>query len=571
MTTSSPETSTRTTGARRAHPEAHDRAAVHPPLPCEPYLDGLFTYCLSVLCDHDEAVTALADALVVAERRGRRPGPDAAGRRAWLYALARWSCLRILAGHRRGRRAAHPGRHGGTRAARPGGRPAAVPEDVRQQRQGELARLAWPEAAGTSPEQREALELAVRHQLTAAEVAAVLGRHPVATRELLASAACEVERTRAALVVAEAGGCPGTTALTGDRPVVLTPALRNELVRHVDDCPRCRRSAQRAVPGRWPGSSVTPAELPVLRAPRADLRAALTRHPRPWTGGPRFDRRGFPMDPGHRAARRARLRTRAVTTAVVATVVTVPALALWAAHRSGPAGREQDGVPATAREAPGPGVPAGEGADGRRNAGRGTGGDTARASADSGPVTAGEVSVQVSDADEAGRGGGRLTVVATGSGDTTLVTLTASGPDPVHWSVTTGVAWLYPNRSSGTLQPGASTTVRIHVDPLREPAGRWRAQVTVGPVGAVITISGHGPVPAPSTPTHRVTPPAGTRPHPSVSPRPTHTPADPPGGGTPGDGTTPPPDPTPSSGTGGGTSGPPGDDGAGPGGATAGP
>ncbi|GHF76102.1 hypothetical protein [Streptomyces thermodiastaticus] len=570
MTTSSPETSTRTTGARRAHREARDRAAACPPLPCEPYLDGLFTYCLSVLCDHDEAVTALADALVIAERRGRRrPGPGATGRRAWLYALARWSCLRILAGHRRARGAAHPlGRHGGDRAARPGDRPAPVPEEVRQERQRELARLAWPEAAGTSPEQREALELAVRHGLTASEVAAVLGRHPAAARELLASAACEVERTRAALVVAEAGGCPGTTALTGDRRLVLTPALRHELVRHVDDCPRCRRRAERAVPGRWPGASVTPAELPVLRAPRAALRAALARHPRPWTGGPRFDGRGFPMNPGHRAARRARLRTRALTTAVLATVVTAPALALWAAHRPDPAGQDQGGPSATARESPGSGVLTGDGAEGHRKAGRGTGSGAGHAVADSGPGADDEVSVRVSGAAEAGRGDGRLTVTATGSGDATLVTLTASGPDPVHWSVTTGAAWLYPNRSWGTLQPGASVTVRIHVDPLREPSGRWRAQVTVGPVGAVITISGHGPVPGPSAPTHRVTPPAGTRPHPSVSPLPTHTRADPPGGGAPGDGTTPPPDPTPPSGS--GTSGPPGDDGAGPG-ATAGP
>ncbi|MGH1552427.1 hypothetical protein ACRAWF_10755 [Streptomyces sp. L7] len=52
---SSPETSTRTTGAHRAHREARDRAAARTPLAqCpppryEPYLDGLFTYCLSVL------------------------------------------------------------------------------------------------------------------------------------------------------------------------------------------------------------------------------------------------------------------------------------------------------------------------------------------------------------------------------------------------------------------------------------------------------------------------------------------------------------------------------------------
>ncbi|MCZ9345732.1 hypothetical protein NGM37_49170, partial [Streptomyces sp. TRM76130] len=88
MSSSSPQTTTRTTGAHRAHREARDRGAARtvaqrPPTPHEPYLDGLFTYCLSVLCDHDAATDALADALVLAERRRHRC-PEAAGeRRAW--------------------------------------------------------------------------------------------------------------------------------------------------------------------------------------------------------------------------------------------------------------------------------------------------------------------------------------------------------------------------------------------------------------------------------------------------------------------------------------------------------
>ncbi|HLL36201.1 MAG TPA: hypothetical protein VK545_20495, partial [Streptomyces sp.] len=181
MMSSSPETSTRTTGAHRAHREARDRAAARtlahrPPARYEPYLDGLFTYCLSVLCDHDSATAALGEVLAVAERRGQR-APEAAGeRRAWLYALARWACLRKLAEAKQKRQATHAaGRHNPARQ-RPA--PPAVPpvsEEVQEERRRELALLAWPEAAGTTPEQREALELAVRHHLAAHEVAAVLG------------------------------------------------------------------------------------------------------------------------------------------------------------------------------------------------------------------------------------------------------------------------------------------------------------------------------------------------------------------------------------------------------------
>lgn len=303
---SSPEPSTHTTGAHRAHGDARKRVtaprgahsrtlAQRPPARYEPYLDGLFTYCLSVLCDHDAATAALGDVLALAERRGRRGPASADDRRAWLYALARWSCLRKLTEARHRRQAANAsGRRTpskGHKGFRKGHKEAAdqravealsapVSEEAQAQQRRELALLAWPEAAGTTPEQREALELAVRHQLAAAEVAAVLGLDLAKARELLATAACEVERTRAALAVVETGTCPSVARLTGDNQLVLSTTLRRELVRHVDDCPRCRRTAERAVPGTWPGTSVTPDALPVLEAPRAAVHIAMTHAPR---------------------------------------------------------------------------------------------------------------------------------------------------------------------------------------------------------------------------------------------------------------------------------------------------
>ncbi|MEU7414095.1 hypothetical protein AB0B40_33125 [Streptomyces sp. NPDC042638] len=558
MMSSSPETTTRTTGAHRAHREprdarresreARDRAAARTlaqrtPARYEPYLDGLFTYCMSVLCDHDAATAALGDVLALAERRGQRGPEAAADRRAWLYALARWACLRKLAEAKQKRQATHAagrtatgrGAAKGTRArtgsgtgtgagtgsgtgagARAGAgkgtgeRPAAgvgagnaVPDrppadDVQEQRRRELALLAWPEAAGTTPEQREALELAVRHHLAPHEVAAVLGMEPAAARELLASAACEVERTRAALAVVETGGCPSVAHLTGDSRLVLSTALRRELVRHVDDCPRCRRTAERAVAGRWPGATVTPAELPVLEAPRAALHMTPALHSRArGTAVPRFDRRGFPMDPKDRSARRDRLRARAVTTTVVATVVAAPVLALWAAYRGGLAG-ESDGPSVTAREAQGPDALGGDTAGGYENAGN--------ADAKPGPRVGrdgkADVSVEVVSVGGTGeKGPGRLDVSAGNDGDTTLITLTASGTSEVRWSVSTPAAWLYFSQSSGTLGPGRTLTIKVYVDHLREPSGHWQARVAVAPAGAVVSIDGYGT--APSRPTSR--------------------------------------------------------------------
>ncbi|MFE9764926.1 hypothetical protein ACFYPC_10395 [Streptomyces sp. NPDC005808] len=605
---SSPETSTHTTGAHRAHGDARKRAAAprgastrttmaqRPPARYEPYLDGLFTYCLSVLCDHDAATAALGDVLALAERRGTRAPAAADDRRAWLYALARWACLRRLAETRRRRQAAHASGRGrashkgapksnpksarGTaqessytpadkdaadrRAAEALSAPApasgsahlsgsvpapapvsaAVPEGTQATeatealRRRELALLAWPEAAGTTPEQREALELAVRHQLAAHEVAAVLGMDLASARELLSSAACEVERTRAALAVVETGTCPSVARLTGDHQLVLGTALRRELVRHVDDCPRCRRTAERAVAGSWPGTSVTPAALPVLEAPRAALHVAMAHVPRTRGGAPRFDRRGFPMDPKDRAARRDRLRARAVTTTVVATVVAAPVLALWAAYRGAPlTGEGADGRSITATEEQGDNELdsiGGDGSGGYENAGNAS-------TRPGSPFTKGsqspDVSVEVISAPGSSQapGVGQLSVVAGNNGDTTLITLTASGSSPVHWSAYTGAHWLYLSQSAGTLGPGESLTIKVYVDHLREPVGPWTARVSIAPAGALVTIGGFGN----ARPTH-----PGPRPSDAPPPAPDPTPSDP--GSSEPDPTPTPSNPTPS-------------------------
>ncbi|MFF3377955.1 hypothetical protein ACFYXF_34030 [Streptomyces sp. NPDC002680] len=565
MMSSSPETPTRTTGAHRAHREARDRAAgrtlvQRPPARYEPYLDGLFTYCLSVLCDHDTATAALGDVLALAERRRSPRDPESSGdRRAWLYALARWACLRKLAEAKQKRQSTHAAGRRGKRqtsaapAPQEASSPVPVSEEAQEEHRRELAQLAWPEAAGTTPEQREALELAVRHKLAAHEVAAVLGMDATAARELLASAACEVERTRAALAVVETGACPSVARLTGDHQLVLSSALRRELVRHVDDCPRCRRTAERAVPGAWPGATVTPAELPVLEAPRAALHVAMAHLPRArGAAAPRFDRRGFPMDPKDRAARRDRLRARAVTTTVVATVVAAPVLALWAAYRGAPMTAEgaQGDRSATASEAQRPDILDGESAGGYENAGNagnaGTGPDAGLLRKDVGSP---DVSVEVVSAvPGAKESPGLLTVEATSDGDTTLITLTASGHTPVRWTAYTGASWLYPSRSAGTLRPGESFTIKVYVDPLREPAGHWSARVSIAPASAVVSIEGYGTAPTPPDPTP-LNPPAPGPPRPSAPPPNPHpttsAPATPPPSDPPPSSPDPEPTPTP--------------------------
>ncbi|MYV78119.1 hypothetical protein GT352_29950 [Streptomyces sp. SID1046] len=557
------------TGAHRAHGRMPHEAEQPPPFRHEPYLDGLFTYCLSVLCDHDTATDVLGDVLAVAERHPGRC-PDEGDRRAWLYALARWGCLHRLAEQRRARQGAHSARRAPEHTQRdraPGGdtapdrgQDAHRPLDVSAYRRTELARLAWPEAAGTTPEQREALELAVRHRLGVPELAAVLGTPAATARELLSGAACEVERTRAALAVVETGNCPSVSRLTGDEGdgnVLLSSTLRAELVRHVDDCPRCRRVAERVgAAGPWPGSAgINSAALPLVPAPRTAVHAAMLRSGRGRVRrpAPRFDRTGFPMDPKDRVARRDRLRARVVTTTVVATVVAAPVLALWAAYRGGPDTGEPavgdptrissseselptartDGRPLTAYENTG-------------NAAATTGGPGFAQS-----DTTSDVSVEVISSgppatpDQAGDPG-RLTVAASAQGAVTLLTLTATGGAPVDWRLWSDAPWLRASRTAGTLAPGESVTLRIAVDPEGQPVGAWRARVGVDPSGAVVSIQGRGRPAATPPPTPDPTQPATPTPSPDPTQPPTPTPTEP---------TIPPPSetptPTPTEGSGG--------------------
>ncbi|MEU6895163.1 hypothetical protein ABZ934_25940 [Streptomyces sp. NPDC046557] len=537
------------TGAHRAQgrtpsrgPEPAPAGEQPPPFRHEPYLDGLFTYCLSVLCDHDTATDVLGDVLAVAERYPGRC-PDEGDRRAWLYALARWGCLTRLGEERRTRQGAHSARRTPEHTEE-----ERAPEalDVNAYRRTELARLAWPEAAGTTPEQREALELAVRHRLAVPELAAVLGTQAATARELLTGAACEVERTRAALAVVETGNCPAVSRLTGDGQVLLSTTLRAELVRHVDDCPRCRRVAERVgAAAPWPGSGgVHTPGLPLVPAPRTAVHAAMLRSGRRRRGGPgpRFDRTGFPMDPKDRAARRDRLRARAVTTTVVATVVAAPVLALWAAYRGAPNTGEPVGGGARISASESELAPAH--VDGHPLAAYENAGNTAHTTGEPGFAPGADVpdvSVEVISPGASGtpQPGGpgvpsHIGVSAETRGGATLLTLTASGGAPVDWRLWSDAPWLRASRSAGTLAPGESVILWITVDTDAQPVGAWTARVGIDPDGAVVSIRGRGrPAPTPTPPatpdpTPTPTPPSPTpTPTPTPSPDPTPTPTPP--------------------------------------------
>lgn len=490
-------------------------------------------------CQHEAAVAAVGEALALAERqreRGRRPA-DRSLHRPWLYALARWACLRRLA------------EDTDRAVVRPERMAAEAPTEEQHR---ELSTLAWPQAAGTTPEQREALELAVRHQLPAVEVAAVIGTDLEATHTLLSRAACEVERTRAALAVVGSGGCATIARLGLDDEVLLTPALRQELVRHVDECGGCRRSAERVMADApWPGTAPTgSAVLPLLGAPRLAVHAAMgTAHRSRFQHTPRFDRRGFPVDTRDRAVRIARLRSRAVTVAVVVAVLAVPVLATWTAYQAGTAG--DSGAPTTGR--PGDrgdtppyegtafgdaGAPAAQGSSRPPGSARDGSGVAALDGRQDGPDPTDPLELRVV------RGSGPLTVRARPYQDGTVLTLgtaggvRVSGRVPFAWSARTSAGWLRLSRTQGALRSGETTRILVTVDPAREPLGPWSARIQLSPAAGVVTVRGNGAGAEPSAERSSVSAPAhgpspSTNPAPS-GPLPTEEPPEPSGGPVPG-------------------------------------
>ncbi|MFK0293132.1 sigma-70 family RNA polymerase sigma factor [Streptomyces sp. NPDC090442] len=570
---SRPEHPTHTTGAlrsRTAEPRRHrPQTDGRPRRPehqdrYEPHLDGLFTYCLSVLCEHDAAAAVLGETLALAERQhGRRPD-DATRFRPWLYALARWACLRRLA-EQAGPGAPHP--------ADPGRTPA---------RQRELSALAWPEAAGTTPEQREVLELSVRHRLTPDDIAAVTGADPTATRTLLAAASCEVERTGAALAVVEFGRCRDVARLAGGSQLLLGATLRRELVRHVDDCAECRRTAERATAaGPWPGTApAAHGALPLVAADRSAVCAALVAAraarsgraegvpgagPAPGgrsggaNGSPRYDRRGFPVAPTDRTARRRRLRHRALTTTVVATVLAAPVFALWAAYRSVPETAGANVLSTTVAANAVEGAVTGDRLDGRPYENAGNARPTSPRPTTRAGEGASDVSVAVLGAGAGPtppsgreeRGPGRLTVAAQPDAGTTAITIRASGATPVHWRASSRAPWIQMSHTAGELKPGQKVRITVYVDHDREPEGRWRSAIIIEPGGTIVTMKGHGATePAPGPGPEEATGTAGSAaprpaPAPSFHPTPRST-----GGGATG--------PAPSSSTGASPSAAPG-------------
>ncbi|WKU02910.1 RNA polymerase sigma factor [Micromonospora sp. HUAS LYJ1] len=193
------------------------------------YADRLYTYARTMLHEPEAAADAVHDAFLTAGQRiDQLRDPDRL--RSWLYAIVRNECLRQL----RERARSAPLSEAAEPVADTGDPAAAVNAD-------QVRALVHLAVDALNPGDREVVHLAIRHDLSSADIGTALGVPANHAHARLSRARSQLERALGTLLVARSGArdCPTLAELLGDWQGRLTPVLRKRLARHIDDCARC--------------------------------------------------------------------------------------------------------------------------------------------------------------------------------------------------------------------------------------------------------------------------------------------------------------------------------------------
>ncbi|GAA2456414.1 hypothetical protein GCM10010191_89730 [Actinomadura vinacea] len=262
------------------------------------YAPFLYDYCHGLLRDRVEAAGALRNTLIMArEHVGNLREPERL--RGWLYAIARKECMR---------RRESPNRHTGQEA------PEADDGDLTEEqlaRREERRALAHSALAALSGRQREAVDLAARHELDATDLAGLFGVPPDEAAQLLDETLEDLAISLHSALIAQNHweDCPSVSALTESWP--LAPQAARSLIRHVESCPTCGGRETPQLPADRLLAVLPIAAIPgdlrldvlsaATAADRADNRRAIAAYAEPFTA------RGWPV-PYQPAPPRARDR-----------------------------------------------------------------------------------------------------------------------------------------------------------------------------------------------------------------------------------------------------------------------
>lgn len=199
------------------------------------YAASLYGYCHSLLVYPADAADAVHDTFIVAWTKILcLREPDRL--RAWLFAIARHEC------HSRPRSGAVPA---------PGTDPvqAISHGDDAPVGDAELQYLVQAALTGLEPAERELIELNLRCELEAADLADILGV-PRGQAQTMATRACSRFTKLLDMLLAAwsaRGQCPGAAVLLDDWDGTLTTALSKRLASHIRRCSVCGRIKHRDI------------------------------------------------------------------------------------------------------------------------------------------------------------------------------------------------------------------------------------------------------------------------------------------------------------------------------------
>jgi RNA polymerase sigma factor (sigma-70 family) len=202
------------------------------------YAPRLFDYCHALLRDQDLAADALHDSLIAAQEHIAKLREQERFR-SWLYTIVRNECLRLLADPERPEQ----------RLQAPEEPDDAFLDAAERQRREETRQLVHSALAGLNSREREALDLAARHDLSVEELSGVLGTSSHEATELVQRARDRLDSTLSAAIIARTGrdDCPSVAALVDEQEWPLPPEVSRRLVRHIESCPTCRDHQRRRV------------------------------------------------------------------------------------------------------------------------------------------------------------------------------------------------------------------------------------------------------------------------------------------------------------------------------------
>ena len=193
------------------------------------YAAALYGYCHWLLREPADAADALRDTFAVAAAT-LGDLPDATELRPWLYAVARSECQRRLV-----TTSLVHGEEAGVNGV-PG--------------QAELQTLIRAILAELQPDEREVIELSLRHDLYDTELATALGMSWSQALALTSRARSQLEKNLGALLIARTGreNCPALSTLLADWDGQLTEQTSDLIGEHIEKCGICaghRRGALR--------------------------------------------------------------------------------------------------------------------------------------------------------------------------------------------------------------------------------------------------------------------------------------------------------------------------------------